>query len=373
LEIARIAMSEQSQEKQISLQLEIDINPQKLSSDKKFEQAKKLALELKEASTGFEKTVQEILYSDDQVDNLDELAKKLDKSFSRKETLKIQICYLLDRNSSMTIANLYESLGSSIKGTSTISQGYNRIIWDDINEDGIEALIELDEEQWIEFEAISPEEFLGYGSSLKESLATLPIAKSIKTWDKDYKNPRWLPVKYNVGLRLIATRFFCEKLKSAANSSEYLINENSILIIDKFANPEEINDERQRVLQSIVLRQGQPQFRESLLEAYNCKCAITDCDVQEALEAVHIIPYLGVETNHLSNGLILRADLHTLFDLFMFAIEPKSLKIIISPRLRNTFYEQLEGKRIRERKKGYIDISKGALSHHFNQCEWLKT
>jgi hypothetical protein len=368
-------MSKQHQEGQ-PVQLEISIDVEESLWISKVEQARSLIPDLTPTPVGFEKYVREILYSNGyKIDSLEDLNNRLNDGFSRKEQLKIKICYLLDCNNSMTMADIYESLGESIKGEGTIVQGYNRIIWDEMHEDGISALIELEEGKWIDFNVINPNDFLSYGIPLKDSLANLPVAQSLKVWNKDYKNPRWLPVKYNAGLMLIATKIYCGSLEEnrSTDTDKVSTERNSFLEVDRFVDYAGIKDERQRVLQSIVLRQGQPQFREGLLDAYGSKCAITDCDVQEALEAAHIIPYLGVETNHLSNGLILRADLHTLFDLFMFAIEPKSLKIIISPRLRNTFYEQLEGTRIRERKKGYIDISKGALSYHFNQCEWLKT
>ncbi|WP_336979879.1 HNH endonuclease signature motif containing protein [Altererythrobacter fulvus] len=56
--------------------------------------------------------------------------------------------------------------------------------------------------------------------------------------------------------------------------------------------------------------------------AYEGRCAISGCDVREVLEAAHIMPYLGEETNDVRNGLLLRADLHTLFDLGLLKIGP---------------------------------------------------
>ena len=55
-------------------------------------------------------------------------------------------------------------------------------------------------------------------------------------------------------------------------------------------------------------------FRDALIGAYAGRCAITGCSVLDILEAAHITPYLGPDTNHVTNGLLLRADLHTLFD-----------------------------------------------------------
>jgi hypothetical protein len=87
-------------------------------------------------------------------------------------------------------------------------------------------------------------------------------------------------------------------------------------------SPSDLEDARRRILAAIVLRQGQWGFRERLLAAYQRACAVTGCDVVEALEAAHIIAYLGPKTNYVTNGLLLRADIHTLFDLGLIAVQP---------------------------------------------------
>jgi predicted restriction endonuclease len=106
-------------------------------------------------------------------------------------------------------------------------------------------------------------------------------------------------------------------------------------------DPSSLEDARKRVFTAIVMRQGQGQFRCELLTAYQCKCAITACDVLEALEAAHIVSYLGPDTNHVTNGLLLRADIHTLFDLHLISVNPESLCVTISKKLSGTAYEQL--------------------------------
>jgi len=111
-------------------------------------------------------------------------------------------------------------------------------------------------------------------------------------------------------------------------------------------DPNNINDARKRVVASIVQRQGQPQFRKSLLKNYGGCCAITGCDVPETLEAAHIIPYKGEETNHPSNGILLRADLHTLFDLGFISIEPSKYIVQISSQLKGSSYEKFDGQKI---------------------------
>lgn len=109
-------------------------------------------------------------------------------------------------------------------------------------------------------------------------------------------------------------------------------------------NPSDTKDARERTLTSIVRRRGQTRFRKLLLKAYEGRCAVTKCEIEPILEAAHIHPYLGDQTNVVSNGLLLRADIHTLFDLGMLWIEPESLAIRIADRLKYSEYSSLEGR-----------------------------
>jgi len=106
-------------------------------------------------------------------------------------------------------------------------------------------------------------------------------------------------------------------------------------------------DLRQRVVGAIVRRRGQPSFRKSLLDAYEGKCAFTGCNAPEALEAAHILGYRGNFSNKVNNGLLLRADVHTLFDLGLLAVKTDDMTCLVSQELRNTEYEELLGREIR--------------------------
>ena len=136
---------------------------------------------------------------------------------------------------------------------------------------------------------------------------------------------------------------------------------------DKEFDPKTQLDARRRILASIVRRQGQPQFRRSLLEAYGERCAMTGYAQREVLEAAHIVPYLGPETNHVSNGLLLRSDIHTLFDLGLITVDSKSMTVQIAPALRGGPYQDLEGRKLRPRGKGGAYPSKKALDQHNSQ------
>jgi putative restriction endonuclease len=111
-------------------------------------------------------------------------------------------------------------------------------------------------------------------------------------------------------------------------------------------DPTNIDDARRRTLAQIVQRQGQAQFREELLRAYGSKCAISACPVYEVLEAAHIIPYKGPDTNKVGNGILLRADLHTLFDVGLISVDGDTFRVITSPKLAGTPYATYEGQRI---------------------------
>jgi uncharacterized protein YjbI with pentapeptide repeats len=140
----------------------------------------------------------------------------------------------------------------------------------------------------------------------------------------------------------------------------------------EYFSPKSIKEAQERITISIARRQGQSQFRQSLLEAYNSRCAITGCNAQEALEAAHIIPYRKTENNHPSNGLLLRADLHTLFDLNLIAIDPETMKIHLAPSLRCTNYGELEGKFLKLPKNKADFPRRESLQWRCNQCWWYR-
>lgn len=126
-------------------------------------------------------------------------------------------------------------------------------------------------------------------------------------------------------------------------------------------------DERERTLRETVQRKGQPAFRRKLLHAYGGRCAVTRCDATDALEACHITPYLGKKSNLVSNGLLLRADIHTLFDLDLIGIDPRSLRVVLAPRLRSSFYSKLDGRRLAKLNDGRLRPNQDALQRRWER------
>ena len=130
-----------------------------------------------------------------------------------------------------------------------------------------------------------------------------------------------------------------------------------------FFSPQDLPDARERVAASIVRRRGQPEFRQKLLEAYDSRCAVTGCDVVEVLEACHIVPYRGPSTNDPRNGILLRADLHTLFDLGLMAFDFVTGAVIVSDRLEGTDYGWLSGAKLAVPSEPALRPSREALEH----------
>ena len=102
-----------------------------------------------------------------------------------------------------------------------------------------------------------------------------------------------------------------------------------------------LEDARDRTYQNIVMRRGQSAFRNELLEAYQGRCAFTGYNSEFALEACHIIPYRGPDTNHVSNGLLLRADIHTLFDLGKVAVDTSDMTVVLAGGMVRSSYTDL--------------------------------
>ena len=105
--------------------------------------------------------------------------------------------------------------------------------------------------------------------------------------------------------------------------------------------------------QIVLPRLGQGAFRIVVTDAYARRCAFTGERTLPVLEAAHIRPYSIFPKHEVSNGLLLRSDLHKLFDEGYITVDPADRKVLVSPRIREEFengkeYYRLHGLPIRE-------------------------
>lgn len=84
------------------------------------------------------------------------------------------------------------------------------------------------------------------------------------------------------------------------------------------------------------VRLGQGAFRVLVTDAYNRKCAISGEKTLPVLDAAHIKPYAESGPHFISNALLLRSDLHKLFDSGYLTITPE-LKVEVSKRIKEEY------------------------------------
>ncbi|MCY4143863.1 MAG: HNH endonuclease [Gammaproteobacteria bacterium] len=124
--------------------------------------------------------------------------------------------------------------------------------------------------------------------------------------------------------------------------------------------------------QLVVPRVGQSTFRHDVVENYGRRCALTRERTLPVLEAAHIKPYKHGGEHAISNGLLLRRDIHRLFDLGYVTID-NQMKLVVSGRIREEFengrdYYRLEGKELWVPSVAQRQPSRESLEWHNNNC-----
>lgn len=91
-------------------------------------------------------------------------------------------------------------------------------------------------------------------------------------------------------------------------------------------------------------RNGQGGFRKKLIQRYGHVCAITGRCPAEVLQAAHLRDFAEHETHNLDEGVLLRADVHLLFDNDLLAVDPTTWRVVLAPSLSEyPAYSRLDG------------------------------
>ncbi|HEV7586538.1 MAG TPA: HNH endonuclease [Longimicrobium sp.] len=119
-------------------------------------------------------------------------------------------------------------------------------------------------------------------------------------------------------------------------------------------------------------RLGQGTFRVMVTDAYHRQCAVTRERALPALEAAHIRPFAEVATHHVQNGLLLRSDVHRLFDAGYITVTPE-YRVEASSRMRDDFndgenYMRLHGSDILLPTSIELHPDPAALRWHNDNC-----
>jgi putative restriction endonuclease len=83
-------------------------------------------------------------------------------------------------------------------------------------------------------------------------------------------------------------------------------------------------------------RLGQQAFQAVVLDAYGRRCAISGTTIRPVLQAAHIRPVTAGGEHRIDNGLLLRSDVHTMFDRGYLGVDAH-YRLRVSPRLRDEF------------------------------------
>lgn len=111
---------------------------------------------------------------------------------------------------------------------------------------------------------------------------------------------------------------------------------------------------------TVRVRIGQAGFRCGLLEDYGAVCAVTGPAPDCALEAAHLYSYANTGKHHQFGGLLLRRDIHRLFDFGLIAVDPATGLIDVHESLQEfSEYWGLHGEPV------FVPLVSG---HH----RWLK-
>lgn len=140
-----------------------------------------------------------------------------------------------------------------------------------------------------------------------------------------------------------------------------IVDQYGFPVPDKLGNSDEtvwgreIQENNSEILKALTERRlnwqkarpAQAQFRSSLLEEYNGRCVLTGCSVLEALEAAHVLPHNGDPLrDRVDNGLLLRRDLHSMFDAMLWSIDPDTRKVCFSGSVKDKPYVRLNESKI---------------------------
>ncbi|MGW4293420.1 HNH endonuclease [Micromonospora chersina] len=80
-------------------------------------------------------------------------------------------------------------------------------------------------------------------------------------------------------------------------------------------------------------RIGQAKFRQVLRQRFGDRCLITGPQPAAAIEAAHLYRYRNAGEHDVQGGILLRRDLHSLFDQFLLAVDPAGWIVRLAPSL----------------------------------------
>ena len=182
-----------------------------------------------------------------------------------------------------------------------------------------------------------------------------------------FDEPSWVPLPSDWKLRTVSGKGYDLSKGEGARvwraCMEQLALRRAPLVADAPPPPD-----RYGTPQWVRPRLGQGGFRVAVTDAYDRACAVTTEHSLPVLEAAHIRPYAEAGGHEVQNGLLLRSDVHRLFDRGYVTVTP-DYRFRVSARLREDYangrtYYALDGKPIAMPRDGRLAPSREALRWH---------
>lgn len=168
-----------------------------------------------------------------------------------------------------------------------------------------------------------------------------------------FRREDWIPIPEDWKSNIVRGRTYSTQTmlgkKLFEDVQERLDTQKNIITsFDVSPKAEDISDARYGAEYLTRARIGQGSFRALVTNAYVRRCAMTGEKTLPVLEAAHIQSYSESGPHSTQNGILLRADLHRLFDRHYITITP-DLRIEVSGRIHEEYqngkdYYKLHGK-----------------------------
>lgn len=163
----------------------------------------------------------------------------------------------------------------------------------------------------------------------------------------------WIPIPEDWKLNIVRGKMYNTNKEVGAklfNDVQLRLKKNGVSTLETTSSPKTRESSTNRYGAEYLTRAriGQGSFRVLVTDAYSRRCAMTGEKTLPVLEAAHIQAYSESGPHATNNGLLLRADLHRLFDRHYITITPE-LRVEVSKRIHEEFengkdYYKLHGK-----------------------------
>jgi putative restriction endonuclease len=207
-----------------------------------------------------------------------------------------------------------------------------------------------------------------YRSTAPDDRTDFAIGCRILTQPFFLPEQKWIPVPASWASNIVSFKGY------STNDADGLMLWNAVQLGLIDSPSFGFGEEQARYGEPVLVRPrlGQGAFRIVVTDSYQRRCAVSGERTLPALDAAHIRPFSNGGRHEAPNGILLRRDIHSLFDAGYVTISP-DLRFEVSPRIREEFengrhYYALHGQEIAKPNdpKRHPDIS--ALLWHNENC-----